>query len=74
MKNTDDCGVKYACFTSPTGCTNNTCTFIYKWKNNGNSFTDFVISGNIGSINFNWLAIGFSTDQSMVNKIKIKYL
>jgi hypothetical protein len=65
---TSDCGNTYLCFVSPTGCINSGCTFIYKWKNNGNTLTDFFIGGNIGgSISSNWLAIGFSTDQLMVN-------
>jgi hypothetical protein len=51
----------------PLGCRDNKCTFINKWKNDGVSMTDFFIAAQIGDVRSNWLAIGFSEDDQMVN-------
>ena len=64
---TFDCGLLYGCFLYPSGCSGNSCTFIYKWKSNGNNLTDFEINAQIETITNNWVGIAFSNDRIMVN-------
>jgi hypothetical protein len=72
LKTTKYCNIDYVCFVYPPGCQDNSCKFIYRWKNNNNeNYTDFTIAGKLEKISNNWLGIGFSTDEEMVNLLII---
>jgi hypothetical protein len=66
FKDTSDCGLTKGCFKSPNDCTGNSCQLIFKYTADGNS-TYFNLYGKVGTLSNQWLAIGFSLDQKMVN-------
>jgi len=59
-----NCGVTKGCFHD---CSNSNCNFVVSWRDVGND-VEFEITSRVTAGTDKWIAIGFSSDKSMVEK------